>query len=125
VAVVELSNVNFDEVIRNNDFVLVDFWATWCGPCRSFAPIYEKVSEEYPHLVFAKVNTEAERELGIHFQIRSIPTLMIFRDQIIIYSEAGMLPEPALKELIRRAEALDMAKVKKEMEAQRQSAKSS
>jgi len=124
VAVVELTNANFDEVIRNNDFVIVDFWASWCGPCRSFAPIYEKVSEDHPDVVFAKVNTEAERELGMHFQIRSIPTLMIFREQIIIYAEAGMLPEPALKELIRRAEDLDMAKVKKELEAQQPSTKS-
>ena len=125
VAVVELNTGNFDEVVRGNDFVLVDFWASWCGPCRSFAPIYEKVSEEYPGILFGKVNTEEERELALHFQIRSIPTLMIFRERIIIYAQPGMLPESGLKELIRRAQELDMDKVKRDLAAQQEEAKPS
>lgn len=124
-AVVELNTGNFDEVVRGNDFVLVDFWASWCGPCRSFAPIYEKVSEEYPGILFGKVNTEEERELALHFQIRSIPTLMIFRERIIIYAQPGMVPESGLKELIRRAQELDMDKVKRDLAAQQEEAKPS
>jgi thioredoxin 1 len=94
-AVVELTKDNFEEVVTNNDFVIVDFWAPWCGPCRSFAPTYEKVSGDHADVVFAKVNTEDEQEIAGHFQIRSIPTLMIFREKIIIFSEAGALPESA------------------------------
>lgn len=117
-AVVELTKDNFEEVVTNNPFVIVDFWAPWCGPCRSFAPTYEKVSGDHPDIVFAKVNTEDEQEIAAHFQIRSIPTLMIFRDKIIIFSEAGALPESAFRELVGKAGELDMDDVRKQVAAQ-------
>jgi thioredoxin 1 len=119
-AVVELTKDNFEEVVTNNGFVIVDFWAPWCGPCRSFAPTYEKVSEDHADIVFAKVNTEDEQEIAGHFQIRSIPTLMIFRDKIIIYSEAGALPESAFRELVTKAGELDMDEVRKQVADQQQ-----
>jgi len=114
-AVIELSEENFEETINGNDFVIVDFWAQWCGPCKSFAPTYEKISAEFPDIVFAKVNTEEEQGIAAHFQIRSIPTLMMFREQIIIYSEAGALPEMAFKDIVERASDLDMAKVREQI----------
>jgi thioredoxin 1 len=114
-AVIELSEENFEETINNNDFVIVDFWAQWCGPCKSFAPTYEKISEEFPDIIFGKVNTEEQQGIAGHFQIRSIPTLMMFREQIIIYSEAGALPETAFKDIVERASDLDMAKVREQM----------
>ena len=115
-AVVELTKDNFEEVVTNNEFVIVDFWAPWCGPCRSFAPTYEKVSEDHPDVVFAKVNTEDEQEIAGHFQIRSIPTLMIFRDKIGIFSQPGALPETALEDLIEQTKGLDMDAIRKEIE---------
>ncbi len=115
VAVIELNKDNFEETISNNDFVVVDFWAPWCGPCKSFAPTYEKVSEDHPTIVFAKINTEDEQEIAAHFQIRSIPTLMIFREHVIIFSEAGALPESAFRELVGKAGELDMAEVHKQI----------
>lgn len=121
-AVVELTKDNFEKTIIDNDFVVVDFWATWCGPCRSFAPVYEKVSEDHPSIVFAKVNTEEERELAAHFQIRSIPTLMIFRDRIIIFSQPGALPEGMFRELMAKASELDMDEVRKQVEETQQGA---
>ena len=117
-AVVELTKDNFEEVVTKNEFVIVDFWAPWCGPCRSFAPTYEKVSEDHTDVVFAKVNTEDEQEIAGHFQIRSIPTLMIFREKIIIFSEAGALPESAFRELVKKAGELDMAEVRRQVEEQ-------
>lgn len=114
-AVVELTKDNFEEVVLNNDFVIVDFWATWCGPCRNFAPVYDKVSEDHADIVFAKVNTEEEQAIAAEFQIRSIPTLMIFREKIIIYSEAGALPEGAFRELLSKAAELDMDEVRKQI----------
>lgn len=116
-ATIELTKETFEQTIVDNDMVLVDFWAEWCGPCRSFAPVYEKVSSEFPDAVFAKVDTEAEPELAQYFDIRSIPTLMVFRDQIGIYSQPGALPEPALTDLIGQANALDMDAVRAEIEA--------
>jgi len=115
-ATVELDKTNFADTINNNDFVIVDFWAPWCGPCRSFAPLYEELSEQHPDIVFAKVNTEVEQELAGHFQIRSIPTLMLFREQVILYNEAGALPKQQLVQLIEQASALDMAEVHKSIE---------
>lgn len=115
---VELTKDNFEETIVNNDIVLVDFWADWCGPCKMFAPTYEKASENHDGVVFAKVDTEAEQELAAYFQIRSIPTLMIFRDQIGIFSQPGALPEAALEDLISQTKALDMDAVRKEIEDQ-------
>ncbi|EXJ13692.1 thioredoxin [Imhoffiella purpurea] len=117
-AVVELDTSNFEQTIQDNDFVMVDYWAPWCGPCRSFAPVYEKVSEDFDDIVFAKVNTEEHQDIAAHFQIRSIPTLMIFREQIIIFSQAGALPEGALRDLIGKAKELDMEDVKRQIAEQ-------
>jgi thioredoxin 1 len=121
-AVIELNEQNFEQTITDNAFVIVDFWATWCGPCRSFAPVYEKVSNDHEDIVFAKVNTEEAQGIAAHFQIRSIPTLMIFRDQVIIFSQAGALPEGAFRELIGKAKDLDMAQVQADIEKQKASA---
>ena len=106
--IIEATKENFSQVIENNDFVLVDFWAPWCGPCRSFAPIFEAASEANQDVTFVKVNTEDQQELAGAFQIRSIPTLMAFRERIIVFSQPGMLPESALNELISGVKALDM-----------------
>jgi thioredoxin 1 len=119
VAVVELTKENFEQTVTGSGFVIVDFWAPWCGPCRSFAPTYEKVSQEHPEIVFAKVNTEEEQEIAAHFQIRSIPTLMIFRDQIIIFSQPGALPESAFKKLVQNASDLDMDDVRRQIAEER------
>ena len=117
-ASVELNKDNFDEIIKNNDFVIVDFWAPWCGPCKSFGPVFEETSEKYENITFAKVNTEEEQELAGHFQVRSIPTLMIFRDNIIIFSQPGALPESAFRELLAKAGELDMDEVRAQIEAE-------
>ena len=117
-AVVELDKQSFEDTIKDNDFVIVDFWAPWCGPCRSFAPVYDKVSDDFGDIVFAKVNTENEQEIAAHFQIRSIPTLMIFREQIIIFSQPGALPESSFRDLLGKAKALDMAEVKRQIAEQ-------
>ena len=117
-ATLKLGKDNFEEVIRSNEIVLVDFWAAWCGPCRYFAPIFEASSEEHPDMVFAKVDTEAERELAAAFGIMSIPTLMVFRDQIALYAQPGALPAPALEDLITQVKALDMDDVRRQVAAQ-------
>jgi len=121
-AVVELNQANFEQTVLNNDFVIIDFWAPWCGPCRGFAPVYEAASDKHPDIVFAKVNTEEEQPLAAHFQIRSIPTLMIFREKVIIYAQPGALPASALDDLIARARELDMAKVHEEIAREQQQA---
>ena len=121
-ATVELTKDNFDQIVGGNNFVIVDYWASWCGPCQNFAPIYEDASEKHDDIVFAKVNTEEQQELAAHFQIRSIPTLMIFRDQIVIFSQPGMLPASAFEELIGKARELDMDEVRKQVAEQQQSA---
>lgn len=118
-ATLELTKETFQDTINNNDIVFIDFWAPWCGPCKSFAPIYESVSEKNDDVVFAKINTEEQQELAASFQIRSIPTLMILREQIVIFSQAGMLPESAMDEIVAKTKQLDMEKVKAEIEAQR------
>jgi len=115
-AVVELTTENFEDTVKGNRIVMVDFWAPWCGPCRSFAPVYEATSEKHEDVVFAKVNTEDEQELGGRFQIRSIPTLMIFCEQVIIFSQAGALPASQLEDVLAKVKALDMDVVRAEME---------
>jgi thioredoxin 1 len=116
--VMEITKDNFSEVIENNNIVLVDFWATWCGPCKTFAPIFEAAAKENPDITFAKVNTEDQQELAAYFQIRSIPTLMAFREQIIVFSQPGMLPETAMQQLISQIKELDMDKVREDIAAQ-------
>jgi len=117
-ATLELNADNFQETITNNANVIIDFWAPWCAPCRGFAPTFEAVSEKHPDIVFAKVNTEDQQEIAGAFNIRSIPTLMVFRDQIIIYSEAGALSPAAFDQLIEQAITLDMDKVREEIAGQ-------
>ncbi|MCE5182459.1 MAG: thioredoxin [Betaproteobacteria bacterium] len=117
-ATVELTQDNFESVVTGSDIVIVDFWAPWCGPCRSFAPVYEDTSEKYPDVVFAKVNTEVEQGIAASFQIRSIPTLMVFREKIIIYSEAGALPASGLEQLVEQVRSLDMADVHRQIAEQ-------
>ena len=117
-AVQELTKDNFEQIVTGSPTVIVDYWAPWCGPCRGFAPTFERVSEKHPDIVFAKVNTEVEQEIAGHFQIRSIPTLMIFRDNIIIFSQPGALPEGALEQVIGKAKALDMDDVRKQIAEQ-------
>ena len=117
-AVLELTQENFNETIEGGKTVIIDFWAPWCGPCRAFAPTFEAVSEQYPDVVFAKINTEAEQELGASFNIRSIPTLMVFREKVILFTQAGMLPKAALEQVVERSLDVDMAKVHAEMTQQ-------
>ena len=113
--VVELTKENFEQVVTSNATVIVDYWAPWCGPCRGFAPVFEKVSEAHPDVVFAKVNTDEEQEIAGHFQIRSIPTLMVFRDQIIVFSQPGALPQGAFEQVVEKAKSLDMDEVRKQI----------
>ena len=117
-ATVNLTQEIFSDTINDNDIVIIDFWAEWCGPCKNFAPIYDEISEKHEDIVFAKVNTEEEQELGASFQIRSIPTLMIFREKIILYSQPGMMAGPQLDELIEKVKQLDMDKVRAEITEQ-------
>ncbi len=124
-ATIELNEELLEKTVIDNDIVIIDFWAPWCGPCKSFGPIYEEVSEKHPDIVFAKVNTEAEQAIAAHFQIRSIPTLMIFREQIVLFSEPGMLPASGLEQIIQQVKDLDMDKVKADIEAAAEAEKTS
>ena len=114
-AVIELNSENFEQTIRDNYLVIVDFWAPWCGPCRSFAPIYEQASQNHPDVVFAKVNTEEQHDLAGYFEIRSIPTLMVFREQIVLFAQPGALPAAALDTVIDKTRALDMDEVRRQI----------
>jgi thioredoxin len=114
-ATVALTKDNFEQVVTGDDTVIIDFWAPWCGPCRSFAPTFEAASEKHPDVVFAKVNTEEEPELAGSFNIRSIPTLMVFREKVILFSQPGALPASQLEAVVTQAQALDMAEVHRQI----------
>lgn len=114
-ATVDLTKDNFEQVVTGSDMVVVDFWAPWCAPCRSFAPTYEAASVQHEGVVFAKVNTEQEQELAAAFNIRSIPTLMIFREKVILYAEPGALPPTSLDEVLTKVRAIDMQAVHSEI----------
>jgi thioredoxin 1 len=115
VPTVALNRENFEQIVLGNDIVIVDFWAPWCGPCRSFAPVFEAASENHGDVVFGKVNTEEEQELGGAFEIRSIPTLMVFREKVLVFAQPGALPAPALEDLLTQVKALDMEEVQKKV----------
>jgi len=117
-ATIELTKDNFEQTINSNPIVILDFWAPWCGPCRGFAPVFEKASESHPDVVFAKVNSDEQQELAGSFNIRSIPTLMVFREKVILFQQAGALPGQALEQVLTQAKSLDMAKVHAEIVAQ-------
>jgi thioredoxin 1 len=113
VTVVAATRENIEALVEDNDIVIFDFWAPWCAPCRQFAPIFESAAEKYPDIIFAKVNTEEEKEIAAHFSIRSIPTIMVFRQSMLVFAQPGSIPENAIGELIDKIKALDMDEVKK------------
>ncbi len=117
-AAVALKTDQFKEAVEKGGILLIDWWAAWCGPCRAFAPIYEEVAAENPDAVFAKVDTDAEQQLAAAFGIQSIPTLMIFRDRVLLFNEPGMLPKQALQEILKQVRALDMDEVRKQIAAE-------
>jgi thioredoxin len=118
VATVELNKSNFEQVITGNDMVVVDFWASWCGPCKSFAPVFEAASEQHPDIVFGKVNADDEQELAAAFSIRSIPFVLLMREKVVLFAQAGALPAKGLESVIRQARELDMAQVHKDVAEQ-------
>ena len=120
---VELTKENFEKTVSDNAMVIVDFWAPWCGPCRGFAPIYEQAAESHGDVVFGKINTDQEQELAGAFNIRSIPTLMVFREQIIVFSQPGALPQGAFEQVVDKVKELDMDEVRKQIDAQEQEQK--
>ena len=122
-ATIEITKDNFDETITNSDIVILDFWAAWCGPCKAFAPIFEAASEKHPAVVFGKVNTEEQQELAGHFQIRSIPNVILFREQVMLFGQPGAMPAAGIASAIEQAQALDMDRIRAEIaEAEAQQA---
>jgi thioredoxin len=118
VATVELNKANFEDIVTKNDMIIVDFWASWCGPCRSFEPVFEAASEQHQDIVFGKVNSDGEQELAAAFSIRSIPYVMLLREKVVLFAQAGALPAEGLESVIRQARALDMAQVHREIAEQ-------
>jgi thioredoxin len=114
-ATIELTKENLDSSIQDNDILLIDFWADWCGPCKMFGPIFEKVADQYPDVGFAKLNTEDQQEVAAKFAVRSIPTLGIFREGILVFLQAGALPENALVDIVEKVQALDMDEVRQKI----------
>jgi thioredoxin len=114
-ATIDLTQENFDQTVSENELVVVDFWAPWCGPCRAFGPVFEAASGKHSDVVFAKVNTDEQQPLAAMFAIRSIPTLMVMREKVVLYHEAGALPAQALDDILEQARAIDMAKVREEL----------
>ncbi|HYH95631.1 thioredoxin [Hyalangium sp.] len=115
-ATIEVAEANFEEITKRSGIVLLDWWATWCGPCRVFAPVFESASEKYKDMVFGKINTEDQQALSKRFAVRSIPTLMLFRDGVMLYSKPGAIPAAALEDLIKQAQGIDMVEVRRKVE---------
>ena len=114
-ATIEVTKDNIEETISKNEMVILDFWAEWCGPCKSFAPVFETASQKYPDVVFGKINTEEQQELAGQFQIRSIPNVMLFREQVMLFTQPGAMPAAGIDSVIAQAKALDMAKIRQEI----------
>jgi thioredoxin 1 len=121
----EITEKSFEELVEKEGILLIDWWAPWCGPCRAFGPVYEKVAARNPDIVFGKVNTEDEQALAAAFEIRSIPTLMVFRDGVLLFAQPGMLPEAVLEELIGKVRGLEMGPIMREIEEKKQAKRSS